>query len=78
MPGRETPLINGGIYHIFNKTIDSKKVFLNPHDSDIFLDIIKYYRSTKPILSYPRFRKLQNDIGGYLLKELSFKKFFQK
>lgn len=77
MPGRETPLINGGIYHIFNKTIDSKKVFLNPHDSDIFLDIIKYYRSNKPIFSYSRFRKLQDDMRDYLLEELSFKKFFQ-
>lgn len=45
MPVREFGFYNEGIYHIFNKTIDHRKVFENPLESHHFLNILNYYRS---------------------------------
>lgn len=32
MPRRKVPFVNGGIYHVFNKTIDQKKSFSSPQE----------------------------------------------
>ena len=37
---------NGGYYHIYNKTIDKNKVFLNTAFSERFLETIKFYKTT--------------------------------
>lgn len=62
MAKRATPLITNQIYHIFNKTIDKKQVFISNRYNSTFLDTLKYYRSTKNIVSYSAFKDLAQQL----------------
>lgn len=44
MPGRKTPLVNGEIYHIFNRGIDHRPTFLDKRGYFHALEVIKFYR----------------------------------
>lgn len=58
MPGRKHPLINTGIYHVYNKTIEGKKILINNNICQRLLDLIQYYRSSQSILRFSKFQKL--------------------
>lgn len=58
MPQRENSLVNHNIYHIFNKTLDHKKIFLNPHENRHFINILTYYRSSNVRLRFSKYRTL--------------------
>lgn len=53
MPTRYQNFVNGGIYHIFNKSI-YLDVFKDPQVSRNFLSLIKYYRSIESTISYSK------------------------
>jgi len=46
MPYRDVIFANEYIYHIFNKTIDHKKIFDEEVTCENLLKVVKYYRST--------------------------------
>lgn len=77
MPTRRDIFINGGIYHIFNKTIDHKNVFKSESIGRIFLQLFNYYRSTKSTIRYSYFRKLPEKIKTYRETQLRHKKYFK-
>lgn len=77
MPPRQTPLIAGYTYHIFNKTIEGKKVFENDVHAQLMLSLLSYYRSSQVRLSYSRFRKLQAVYQLQMMKMLLKKRFFK-
>ena len=58
MPGRPQPLVNSYIYHVFNKAIEGKRIFSEVNICQIFLDVVRYYRSTESYLRYSKYRKL--------------------
>lgn len=74
MPKRDEIFINGYIYHIFNKTIDSRNLFISDEYCYQFLNILKYYRSSSSYLSYSEFRLLDEDIKAQIVKKIYFKK----
>ena len=65
-----------GIYHIFNKTIDNKRVFLNPLFADRFIDICKYYKSMEATISYSRLLTLDSYSQNLIYKKTRDKKTF--
>jgi len=69
MPGREINFINGNIYHVFNKTIESKQIFFDNYLSSTFLTIAEYYRSSKIKIRFSDFKKLDKET-----RNISFKK----
>ncbi|OGK21022.1 hypothetical protein A3C23_02310 [Candidatus Roizmanbacteria bacterium RIFCSPHIGHO2_02_FULL_37_13b] len=73
MPGRKIPLVNDKIYHIFNKTIDHKKVFEFTASSYLFLDLLKYYRSNNATVSYSKFKKMPPKLQGQIINKISIK-----
>lgn len=77
MPGREIVFINNEIYHIFNKTIDNKKIFSNSSHCCLFLNLLEYYRSTLPRLSYSAFRKLNTNMQSIFERQLNIQKYHQ-
>lgn len=77
MPGREESLTNGNIYHIFNKSIESKKVFGLAGDCNRFLQSINYYRSVKASIRFSNLDKLAPEIQRRILINISLKKYFQ-
>lgn len=76
MPGRDIKLVNEEIYHIFNKTTDKKKIFNDESLMFFFLDLLKYYRSSKSILRYSTYKKLPVEFRAYYDKQISVKKYF--
>ena len=77
MPQRFEPLITRGVYHIFNKTINSLSIFNQDENSLAFLDRIKYYRSTKSQISYSNLKDFENEIQKRILDEVQIKKYFK-
>ncbi len=47
MPKRKEPLINGQIYHVFNRGVEKRKVFLTARDYNRFLEAFSHYSSNK-------------------------------
>lgn len=76
MPDRRDIFYNRGIYHVFNKTIDSKRIFLSDNISQAFIDTLKYYRSIKIKLSLSRFKALKETDRSKESAIIAYKKYF--
>lgn len=76
MPGRRDLFLNKGIYHIYNKTIDSKRVFHSSIFAKLFLHTLYYYRSALIDRSFSHFKLLDRNIQVKQNKRLSFGKYF--
>lgn len=83
MPVRKVPLVEGQIYHVFNKSIDEKPIFVEKRDNQRVLDALWYYRFKQvPLrlsyfLSWPgerrgRWLERFRDEAGLLVKIISF------
>ena len=48
MPRKVRELEDNGIYHIFNRSNDRRKLFREPVDYDIFLNLIKIKKEKYP------------------------------
>jgi len=77
MPGREIRFTNGGIYHVFNRTVDAKRIFVQKKLCLSFLDAIKYYRSQNSKISMSRLRDLLPDDRKIIEKSVLFKTSFR-
>lgn len=77
MPPRQVPLITGQIYHLYNSTIDNKRIFLDNKLCNLLLELLYYYRSTRASISYSRFRSLTKDRQMEIVAKLKFKKYFK-
>jgi len=76
MPGRDIQLVNEGIYHVFNRGINSQKIFNCDRDYYQFLDRIQYYQNDNLSMRYSHFNDLPLVIKDDLLNKLSSKKEF--
>lgn len=72
MPGRDIIFQNNGIYHVFNRTIDKKRIFHIEKHCNIFLNTLAYYRSDKSTVSLSRLPDLPKDIRVKILKEVAY------
>jgi len=52
---RKDPLVNGEIYHVFNKSIAEYKIFNNDPEFLRMIDVICYYQREKPDLKFSDF-----------------------
>lgn len=71
MPGRKTPLVNGEIYHIFNRGINRQPTFISRRDFSRFINTINFYKFPKPPLSLSRFLRSDNKKQLDVLKILA-------
>jgi len=76
MPGRPHPLLTGNIYHIINKTIERKTIFVN-EISDKFLQTARYYRSTSSISRFFTFQKLSPALFHFYEKKVFDRRTFR-
>ena len=65
MPGRKHKFIIDGIYHVYNKTIEKRKLFDNKDICSKFIEIIQYYRSANSILRFSKYQKLTSEFKQY-------------
>lgn len=66
MPTRKVRIINGEIYHVFNRTIDKRQIFIDPENNSHFIELIRYYRSIKAKISYSRTAELTTSLRANL------------
>lgn len=55
MPGRKAVLAPGYFYHVFNRGVEKRDIFMNPRDYERFLRTAKYYQYSGP---KPKFSRL--------------------
>jgi REP element-mobilizing transposase RayT len=77
MPGRIETFRNSCIYHVFNRTIDKKKIFLSPQLANYFLESVYFYRSTYPDRCFSHFRGFSTDRKQEWIVKLSERKCLQ-
>ena len=76
MPSRYDVFYNGGIYHIFNKTIDKKQIFSDEICQE-FINTFCYYRSElSSKLRYSFLKQLPQDIYKSRWEEVFLHKYF--
>ncbi len=61
MPGRITPLVNGGYYHIYNRGNEKRNIYTQTRDFKRFLKTVYYYKFLGPKPSLSRFAKSDFD-----------------
>ena len=62
---RKTPLVNNQIYHVFNRGVDRRNVFLGKYDLDRFLLCLSEFNNLEPIGSiYEQSFRKKGDSGA--------------
>ena len=78
MPGRRETLISGQIYHVYNKTIDSKKVFTVENYCRLMIALLRYYRTNKLLPSFSHFQHMADSKTKEVLVEILNTKKYHK
>lgn len=73
MPLRKTPLINGQIYHIFNRSLDRKSIFTHKKDAGRALEALSFYRFENIPIRLSFFLDWSDERKRQLLNELKEK-----
>lgn len=76
MPGRLNPLINGEIYHVFNRGIDHRPTFTDIREYQRGLKSFEFYRFRSPPTRLSYFLNLANEEQDRILSELLERKNF--
>ena len=71
MSSRRDVFIENGIYHIFNKTIDKKRIFASDAHSGEFIARLNYYRSSAVVVRYSRYKTLPSEIKAQHEEKIS-------
>jgi len=58
MPPRKTPLVNNEFYHVINRAVFNRPIFITKRDCQRALDLIKFYRNANLPCKYSRFLTL--------------------
>lgn len=61
MPARLTPLVNEFYYHIYNRGVNRRQIFVNKHDYIHALNIIKFYNYVDYPIRFSKFKLLSLD-----------------
>lgn len=59
MPGRKTPLVNGEIYHVFNRGIDRRPTFTTKREFQRAQQTLSFYKFFKLPMSLSKFLRLE-------------------
>lgn len=52
MPGRTTVFVNNYFYHVYNRGVEKKQIFIHPQDYQRFLKILYYYQFEGPKVKF--------------------------
>lgn len=62
MPARITPLVNNEYYHVFNRGINKRPIFLNKRDYERAFDVLQYYSFATIKLRFSKFLQLTKEV----------------
>lgn len=75
MPIRTTPLVNGQIYHVYNRGVEKRRIFENRRNYSRFLQAISYYQLEGPKPKFSNFSKykiFKPDLNKKIVDILSY------
>ena len=61
MPYRRSLIVQGEIYHVFNRSIARQPIFLNSTYLQRGLDLMQYYAYSKPPLRFSHYNRLPQE-----------------
>lgn len=70
MPGRILPLVNGQVYHIFNRGIDRRPTFTDKKEYQRAVECIRYYRIDHPPVKLSKFLRIEGSKRDEMLQKL--------
>lgn len=73
MPRRLTPLVNGEVYHVFNRGVNKQPIFNSKRDYSRAIEVLKYYMIPNLPIRYSRFIRLSLEERNILLKKVDKK-----
>ncbi|SRR3989344_464673 len=76
MPIRKTPLVNGQIYHVFNKSTGSIPIFTNSREFKRFIFGMSFYQNRNIPLRLSKFNRLSKEQRNKILSEMKSKQDF--
>lgn len=69
MPRRRELLVNGEIYHVYNRSVSNLEVFVAKREFSRVFDLLNYYRF-KQLLKFSKFRTLSHKNKNNYLEEI--------
>lgn len=70
---RQTPLVSGGYYHVFNRGVAKMPVFTSTSDYSRGLQTVEYYRFVDPPLKFSKYKDLSIEKRNKINLELNYK-----
>ncbi len=70
MARRKTILATNEVYHVYNRGVEKRPIFLNKRDYGRFLELIQYYRFLDCPVKFSSFSRLGTDNKAYIFKNL--------
>jgi putative transposase len=67
MPRRKTPLVNGVVYHVYNRGVNRQPIFFSPKDYKRALNVIEFYLPKDIPIRYSKFLQLPKDLQEEIL-----------
>lgn len=61
MPKRKIPLVNGEIYHVFNRSVAQQPIFRNKRECEIYTNLLEYYRFSNPPFRFSHYSRLNSE-----------------
>ena len=77
MPRRSEPFVINQVYHVFNKTVDNRSLFHDSRLCQVFIKILKYYRSSLATISFSKLRELDSSRLDHVTRTTSRKGSFR-
>lgn len=77
MPRREDVFQNNNYYHLYNKTIDKRRIFASDMVAREFITTFLYYRSAKSRLRYSKYKLLTSSLQNALWRQVMVEKNFR-
>lgn len=70
MAYRKTPIVQGEIYHVFNRSVGRQFIFLSTRDYQRALQVFRFYLYNKPSLRFSFYNRLPSDQKSNFFNEM--------
>ncbi len=70
MARRKTILATNEIYHVYNRDVEKRPIFINKRDYGRFIELMQYYRFLDCPIKFSSFTRLGTDDKAYIFKNL--------
>lgn len=77
MNNRTQGIFTGKIYHVYNRSIDKRRIFDDTDNSSRFLDLMRYYQTSQDLIRYSRYLDLEKSFRSEVDQIIKVRKYFK-